>query len=126
MKIQTRKYTPDTVQKALHDAQQIGIAGAARRYDLPSSILRYHAKQQGIRTPHVHAGNSSPRNPELDGELAVLHALFPAYSFSQTEIAEILGRISKQGVCEIEKRALRKVRHAMLVSRLWQEIQKRP
>lgn len=114
----TKRYPKETLERALHDAKQIGIIRAARRHKIAQSTLRYHAIERSIPFPR----ERSTTNRHLDEELAILVALFPGQPFTQKEIAQILSGVTRQGIYEIEKRALRKVRLAMIQEGVWREL----
>lgn len=109
-----RKYDPATIDAALADAYDIGLGPAARKHGINYRSLLSHKKRRGLAIPRRRSGYMGARKP-IDGDLEALRALFPPYiTFTSREIAEIVGDISFQRLHQIEQKALRKIRHALI------------
>lgn len=99
------------MKKAIRDAQEIGMARAARKHGISYGRLWRQAKTNGVEIPkHIHYGNGVRVE-----ELAILQALFPGYPFSPIELAEICG-VSNERIRQLIGSALKKIRNA-----LWEE-----
>lgn len=116
------KYDPATIARALEAAKDIGIAEAASRHGVTLNLLHYHKKKRGIFVARKRRGSNSARKPEIDRDLAILRAVTPDHvTFTPSEIAEIIGGVSRQRIYEIEHKALLKFRHALIHAGIWQE-----
>lgn len=115
------KYDPGTIDAALADAFEVGIAAAARRHGVPLSLLSFHKRRRKLPIPRRHGG---PRRKigRVDCDLAILRAIIPQnVTLTNRDIAAIIGGISHQALYETEKKALRKIRHRLLEDGTWRE-----
>lgn len=95
------------LQKAIRDAQKIGMAKAARKHKVPYSTLRLRIEKCGIEVPR----NILKSTIKIE-DLAILQALFPGIALTSVEIAEACG-VSKTRIQQITNEALRKLRNEL-------------
>lgn len=96
------------MEKAIRDAQKIGITKAARKHGITYHKLWRQTKIKGVEIPkHIHYG----KGVQVE-ELAVLQVLFPGYPFSPVELAEICG-VSSERIRQLIESALKKTRSAL-------------
>lgn len=96
------------MQKAIRDAQEIGITKAAQKHGLTYNRLWRQIKARGVEIPkHIHYG----KGVQVE-DLAILQFLFPGYPFSLIELAEIC-EVSNERIRQILESALKKVRNKL-------------